>query len=159
MSHAGHVRPKRRSRKPSEADRLEKAFVAQERWTFIGIGMLCAVALISFALDWFKDPLIHSILLKLMAVGGVAVVVAVPLGLGATAVFWRTRAGMPAPTPQKQDHKTSAWAYLLIASGGLGAGLVYILVPGWRGWLWIFYVIVSLLVVGWRLRRGHRWWL
>ena len=116
------------------------------------MGVLVAVALIAFALDWFKDPLVHSILLKLMAVGGVAVLIAVPLGLGATAVFWRTRASLQPLVTRKPKSTTPMWAYLVIAFAGLGAGLLYIMLQRWRGALWIVYVVLSLLVVGWRFR-------
>jgi hypothetical protein len=113
---------------------------------------MVSVAMIAFALDWVKDPLFHSILLKLMAVGGVAILVTVPLGLGATAVFWRTRATSQPAVTRNPKTTTPVWAYLLIASAGLGAGLLYLMVPSWRGALWILCLILSLLVVGWRLR-------
>ncbi|SRR6266550_9473365 len=142
----------RRGARPRKQDPVEKAFLAQERWIFIGMGVMVAVAMIAFALDWVKDPLAHSILLKLMAVGGVAILVTVPLGLGATAVFWRTRANTQPARTRKPRTTILVWADLLIVSAGLGAGLLYLMVPSWRGALWILYVILSLLVVGWRLR-------
>src|SRR5260370_41545507 len=90
MTRAGRSRT--RARKRAQPDRLDDPFVAEQRWVLIGIGVLLAVALISFALDWFRDPVVHRILLIVLAVGGVGVIVVIPLGLGASGVFWRTTA-------------------------------------------------------------------
>src|SRR5438034_7521112 len=112
MRRGDNVRARRVAR-PRKQDPREKAFLAQQRWVFIGMGVMVAVAMIAFALDWVKDPLAHSILLKLMAVGGVAILVTVPLGLGATAVFWRTRAASQPAVTRNPKTTTPVWAYFL----------------------------------------------
>jgi hypothetical protein len=69
-------RARTRARKNVQPERLDEAFDAQQRWVLIGIGVLLSVALISFALDWFRDPVVHRILLILLAIAGVGVIVA-----------------------------------------------------------------------------------
>ena len=145
------ARARSRPHKNLQAERLDEAFNAQGRWVIIGIGVLLTAALISFALDWFRDPVVHRILLILLAIAGVAVVVVIPLGLGASAVVWRTMLRTGRVEPLARGRNVPRATYLGIGLGALVVEGAYLVSPSWRGWLWPLYVIVSAVVIGWRL--------
>jgi hypothetical protein len=116
MKPAGRARTK--ARKNATPEGLDEAFDAQQRWLLIGIGVLLAVALISFALDWFRDPIVHRVLLILLAIAGVGVVVVIPLGLGGTAVFWRRKLRADRVGPGARGRRVPRATYVI----GLGDG-------------------------------------
>lgn len=147
MKPVRRARPRQRTRR----DRLDDTFAAQQRWLLLAIGVLLTVALISFALDLFHDPLVHRILLILLAISGVGVVVVVPLGFGASVVFWRTKATTrPAGRQPRGGHVPRA-TYLGVGLAALAVFVLYLGNPSWRGWLWPAYVIVSGAVIARRL--------
>ena len=125
--------------------RLNEIFAAQQRWTLIGIFALALEACFAFALDWIHDPFWHGVLLAFLVVGGVGVLIAVPLGLGATASFWQTRLQVAASSNERMP-RVSFWQYAVIGLGMIAAGVVYVGTPTWRSWLWPAFVVVSLIV-------------
>lgn len=147
------MKPVRRARtgQRTRGDRLDGAFATQQRWLLLAIAVLLTVALISFALDLFHDPLVHRILLILLAISGVGVVVVVPLGFGASVVFWRTKAAIRPTGRQPRVGHVPRATYIGIGLAALVVFVLYLGNPTWRGWLWPAYVLVSGAVIAWRL--------
>jgi hypothetical protein len=148
MKPAGRARTRAPKKEPK---RIRDAFDAQQRWVLIGMGVLLVVALISFALDWFRDPIVHRVLLILLAIAGVGVIVVIPLGLGASAVFWRTKLRADRVGSRPRGRRVPRATYLAIGLGALAVGIICVVSPSWRGWLWPLYVIVSAAAIGWRI--------
>jgi hypothetical protein len=105
-----------------------------------------------FALDWVHDPPWRGLVVACAVLGGVAVVVTVPLSLGATAVFWRERTRARVSVRESWS-SISPWSYLFILLFAIAVGGVYIFATAWRTWLWPPTVVLSLAAfAAWRIR-------